>query len=588
MEYPNRVKDTTTTEGTGNITVAGAPPATYVALSAKVANGKKFPYGLFHRALNEWEIGIGTMLTAETFSRAPSDSSNGGALVNFSVGTKDVMCVVSGADFASIERTTQIPFATAIPFDAPGHAYMADKTVTGALTFTAVAGAVRGALVYLRLTADGVNAPNFSAFKEWGGSSGYDNRNGIVNQVQFFCDGADLFYSASQAVGATPAAVPDTTAPTLTSPSGTQTGTTTATVSVTTNEANGTLYALVTTNATETAATIKASGATQAITSTGSKSFNITGLTASTSYFSHFVHRDAAGNDSAVANGSGFTTAAVGDTTAPTLSAPTATKTGANTATGGVTTNEAGGTLYYMASTNATETAATVKAGASQAVTATGAQAVSFTGLPAASTLYGHYLHRDAAGNDSTVANSGSFITDASGGTTTKARLTQLVSLAESGTAPDYEYTGTGGGYNQTPIGGLADKTLPGDGRVIVKSIALNGAQPMLGLHDQAGLYHYAYMPVNLFANATGYTQLGINNSTYPVTMVTTGVIPANTDWWSILKVGTVAYAEVSKDSGATWTRIFSVSGVTSAVSKIQVRTEGTAKFSTPFGTGLA
>jgi len=105
------------------------------------------------------------------------------------------------------------------------------------------------------------------------------------------------------------------------------------------------------------------------------------------------------------------------DTTAPTLSAATAAATGTTTASGSVTTNEAGGTLYRLASRNATESAATVKAGGSSAVAAAGAQAVIFTGLLADTTYYGHFLHRDAAGNDSAVANTAAFKTNADSST---------------------------------------------------------------------------------------------------------------------------------------------------------------------------
>lgn len=111
-----------------------------------------------------------------------------------------------------------------------------------------------------------------------------------------------------------------------------------------------------------------------------------------------------------------------GDTTAPVLSSPTGTQTGSSTASGTVSSaNDANGTLYYYASTNATETAATVKAsGATQAVTATGAQSVAFTGLSPSTTYYAHYVHRDAAGNDSNAVDSASFTTTASGGLTTR------------------------------------------------------------------------------------------------------------------------------------------------------------------------
>jgi hypothetical protein len=104
---------------------------------------------------------------------------------------------------------------------------------------------------------------------------------------------------------------------------------------------------------------------------------------------------------------------AAADTTAPTLTSPTASATGATTASGSVSTNEANGTLYYLASANATELVATVKAGSSQAVTAAGVQNVTVTGLTASTSYYLHFVHTDAAANDSTVATSGQFTTAA-------------------------------------------------------------------------------------------------------------------------------------------------------------------------------
>lgn len=210
-----------------------------------------------------------------------------------------------------------------------------------------------------------------------------------------------------------PPASGDTTAPTLTSPTGASTGSTTASGTVSTNEANGTLYRLASTNSTESVATVKAAALTQAVTATGSQSVTFTGLTASTTYYAHYVHADAAGNDSAISSSASFTTGAAGDSTAPTLTSPTGTATSSTAATGTVSTDEANGTLYFVTTVNATETGTTVKAGTSQAVTATGVQNVTRTGLTASTTYRHHYLHRDASGNDSAVVSSATFTTDA-------------------------------------------------------------------------------------------------------------------------------------------------------------------------------
>lgn len=105
-----------------------------------------------------------------------------------------------------------VAYSSAIPLT--GNLYMPQQTVTGAVTFSVAAGPVKGAQCYLRLVANGTNAPTFTGMREWGGSSGYDNRNGIVNEINFWFDGNDYWYAISQEVGA---AAVDTTAPTASS-----------------------------------------------------------------------------------------------------------------------------------------------------------------------------------------------------------------------------------------------------------------------------------------------------------------------------------------------------------------------------------
>lgn len=131
--------------------------------------------------------------------------------------------------------------------------------------------------------------------------------------------------ASSGGVGAVIAAIApasgggDTTAPNLTSPTGAATGSTTATVGATTDEGNGTLYAVVTVSGTApSAAQVKAgqnnSGAAAtwsgsvAVSSTGAKTLSATGLTASTAYYAHLMHEDAATNQSTVVSSSQFTT----------------------------------------------------------------------------------------------------------------------------------------------------------------------------------------------------------------------------------------------------------------------------------------
>lgn len=122
------------------------------------------------------------------------------------------------ANFTSIAAAlnfllpSDVSFATAIPFN--GNLYMPQQNVSSVLAFTIAASPVKGSHTYLRLVADGTNAPTFTGMKEWGGSAGYDNRSGIVNEIEFFYDGYDCWYYINQAVGAVAL---DTTAPTANS-----------------------------------------------------------------------------------------------------------------------------------------------------------------------------------------------------------------------------------------------------------------------------------------------------------------------------------------------------------------------------------
>lgn len=187
----------------------------------------------------------------------------------------------------------------------------------------------------------------------------------------------------------------DLVAPTLTSPTGTKTGGTTATGTVSTNEANGTLYRLTSINATETAATVKAAGLMTTVTATGTQSVSFTGLVASTTYYAHYVHRDAAGNDSARVSSASFTTDPESDTTAPTLS-------------GTITVSALTSTSYTATCPIATDNVAVtgyqyrINAGSWVSI-AGGGRAANITGRTASTTDTLEMRATDAAGNFSSA-----------------------------------------------------------------------------------------------------------------------------------------------------------------------------------------
>ncbi|MCE6967566.1 putative Ig domain-containing protein [Cereibacter sphaeroides] len=103
----------------------------------------------------------------------------------------------------------------------------------------------------------------------------------------------------------------DTTAPTLSGISVTPAATE-ASLAWSTSEGNGTAYWLVDGNASRTAEQVIAAGNSRSVSASGAQAtITATGLTASTGYTFHLVHRDAAGNASTVSS-TAFTTASEG------------------------------------------------------------------------------------------------------------------------------------------------------------------------------------------------------------------------------------------------------------------------------------
>lgn len=86
----DRVRETSTTTGTGTISLLGAVDG-YQAFSA-IGDGNTTYYTIFDQLAGEWEVGIGTYTSSgATLSRdTVLSSSNGGALVTFGAGSKDV------------------------------------------------------------------------------------------------------------------------------------------------------------------------------------------------------------------------------------------------------------------------------------------------------------------------------------------------------------------------------------------------------------------------------------------------------------------------------------------------------------------
>ena len=92
----DRVKETSTTTGTGTLNLDGASTG-FVTFVAGIATGNTTYYTIHNQGTAEWEVGIGTVTDAspDTLSRTTIiSSSNSDSAVDFSAGTKDVFCTL--------------------------------------------------------------------------------------------------------------------------------------------------------------------------------------------------------------------------------------------------------------------------------------------------------------------------------------------------------------------------------------------------------------------------------------------------------------------------------------------------------------
>jgi hypothetical protein len=106
----NRVKETSTTTGTGTVTLAGAV-AGYQTFTSAFATGTRVRYCIAGQTGTEWEVGIGTLASTTTLSRDTVEaSSNANALVSFSAGTHDVFVAVTAQESLTRGKLTALPF----------------------------------------------------------------------------------------------------------------------------------------------------------------------------------------------------------------------------------------------------------------------------------------------------------------------------------------------------------------------------------------------------------------------------------------------------------------------------------------------
>jgi hypothetical protein len=136
----DRVRETTTTAGTGTITLAGAVSG-YQAFSA-IGNTNTTYYTIAGQGTSEWEVGIGTYtLSGTTLSRTTVlSSSNAGSIVTFSAGTKDVFVTYPSKKSVYLDAAGNV-----IALGTPASGTVTNLTGTASININGTVGATTAA-----------------------------------------------------------------------------------------------------------------------------------------------------------------------------------------------------------------------------------------------------------------------------------------------------------------------------------------------------------------------------------------------------------------------------------------------------------
>lgn len=438
MKFADRLKFTTTGTNAASFNdgtaVAGCRNiARVIADGGPIAIGDtNVPFTTDDGAGN-WEDSlytVGGTTSAPTLTRTQvlASSAGGTTAATFTGSPLTVFNTVPGKILSRVAIDSDVAFSQSVPLAQPGTAWMPQQTVSGALNFTPAANAIKGAYAYVRLVADGINVPTFSGFTEEIGSAGYDNRNGIVNRIQFSYDGSDYWVAVSQALNA--AAVASALTLSLNS-SSTAVGspvtvTVGANVALTGSQSvSVTLTAPVAGTWSTNPVTLDATHqtATPTFTPSATGSGNITAAATGTPTLSGASTAYTATAAATVPGAPTIGTATAGDTTASFAFTAPASNGGA--AITGYTLT------VYKASDNST---VGTFSGVSSPINA--------TGLTNGTGYYGKVAATNSVG---TGAQSGASNTVTPAVSTAYTRLSQLSSLSETGTGP-YGYTSTANG----------------------------------------------------------------------------------------------------------------------------------------------
>lgn len=131
----DRVKETTTTTGTGNLTLAGAV-AQFESFNTAFGTAVPFYYVITDANGTDWEVGTGELSNSTTLVRTTvHQSSNADAKVNLSAGTHTVFCSAPAVFLSGLAPKSGKLSQFAATTSAELAGVVSDETGSGALVF---------------------------------------------------------------------------------------------------------------------------------------------------------------------------------------------------------------------------------------------------------------------------------------------------------------------------------------------------------------------------------------------------------------------------------------------------------------------
>ena len=104
----DRVKETSTTTGTGAVTFGGAVTG-FDTFSTGIGNSNTTYYCIATRGIDEWEVGLGTLAAdSSTMTRTTifTNSDGNTSAITLSAGTKDIFCTMPASKTMEMALTT--------------------------------------------------------------------------------------------------------------------------------------------------------------------------------------------------------------------------------------------------------------------------------------------------------------------------------------------------------------------------------------------------------------------------------------------------------------------------------------------------